>query len=120
MGAFIGAFLLMVRPIQALWFIIFIIVIQQIEGNFIYPKVVGTSVGLPGLWVLLAIIVGGGLFGVIGVLLSVPTVAVFTSCSKKMLIKRHPVFKRHSENAMFFILVTINGINSLLAKHMFW
>jgi predicted PurR-regulated permease PerM len=77
-GAFIGAFLLLlVEPIQALWFIIFIIVIQQIEGNFIYPKVVGDSVGLPGLWVLLAIIVGGGLFGVVGVLLSVPTAAVF-------------------------------------------
>lgn len=88
-GAFVGVFLLlMVRPIQAFWFIIFIIVIQQIEGNFIYPKVVGTSVGLPGLWVLLAIIVGGGLFGIVGVLLSVPTVAVFYQLLKEDVDKK--------------------------------
>jgi len=92
-GPFIGALLsslllLMVKPIQALWFILFIIVIQQVEGNFIYPKVVGDSVGLPGLWVLLAITLGGGLFGVLGVLFSVPTVAVFYQLLKEDVYKK--------------------------------
>ena len=59
-GTAIGAFLiLLVKPIQALWFIVFIIVLQQFEGNLIYPKVVGKSVGLPGIWVLVAVTIGG-------------------------------------------------------------
>lgn len=80
-GAIIGLIpsifiLLMIEPVQALWFLVFIIVLQQLEGNLIYPKVVGGSIGLPALWVLLAIIVGGGLFGIIGMLLGVPTMSV--------------------------------------------
>lgn len=79
-GAYIGClfgFLMIfpVNPFMAFLFILFIIVLQQIEGNIIYPKVVGTSVGLPGLWVLVAIIIGGGLFGVVGILLGVPLMA---------------------------------------------
>ena len=53
-------------------FVIFIIILQQLESNLIYPRVVGTKVGLPALWVLIAIIVGGGLFGILGMLLAVP------------------------------------------------
>lgn len=68
--------LLMVDPMQSLWFLVFIIVLQQIEGDFIYPKVVGDSIGLPALWVLVAIVVGGGLFGVLGILLGVPILSV--------------------------------------------
>ena len=68
--------LLMIEPMQAVWFLLFIVLLQQVEGNFIYPKVVGDSVGLPPIWVLLAIIIGGGLFGVLGMLLGVPTVSV--------------------------------------------
>ena len=68
--------LLMINPIKALWFVVLIIVLQQIESNFIYPRVVGESVGLPGLWVMLAVIVGGKLFGLVGVILGVPTCAV--------------------------------------------
>lgn len=76
-GTAIGAFLiLLVRPIQALWFIIFIIVLQQFEGNLIYPKVVGKSVGLPGIWVLVAVTIGGNAMGVIGMLISVPLCSV--------------------------------------------
>ena len=69
-GTGIGAFLiLMVDPIKALWFVIFIIVLQQFEGNLIYPKVVGKSVGLPGIWVLVAVTIGGAAAGVMGMLL---------------------------------------------------
>lgn len=75
-GAAIGILLIvMVDPIQALLFIVFIIVLQQIEGNLIYPRVVGDSIGLPGLWVFAAITVGGGLMGIAGVLLGVPVAA---------------------------------------------
>jgi len=79
-GAYIGAavgFLLivMVAPFKALLFIVFIIVLQQIEGNLIYPKVVGGSIGLPGIWVFAAVTVGGGLMGITGVLLGVPIAA---------------------------------------------
>lgn len=75
-GAGVGAFIiLMVAPIKALWFLIFILILQQIEGNIIYPKVVGSSLGLPALWVLAAVTIGGGLFGIAGMLLGVPLAA---------------------------------------------
>jgi len=75
-GAGIGAFMILtVSPVQALIFLIFIVVLQQIEGNLIYPKVVGSSLGLPGIWVLAAVTVGGGLFGIFGMLLGVPIAA---------------------------------------------
>ncbi len=80
-GAIIGtvpsAFLLfLISPMQALGFIVFIIVLQQVEGNLIYPKVVGGSVGLSGFWVLFAILIGGGFFGILGMLVAVPVAAV--------------------------------------------
>lgn len=80
-GAFIGTvpgvvLLLFVEPMQAIWFVVFIVVLQQIEGNLIYPKVVGESVGLPALWVLMGIVVGGGVGGVMGMLLGVPVFTV--------------------------------------------
>lgn len=75
-GAFIGAFLIFtVSPIKAVMFIIFLIILQQCEQGFIYPKVVGKSVGLPGMWVLAGITVGGGLFGIAGMLIGVPITA---------------------------------------------
>lgn len=75
-GAGVGAFLiLMESPVKALIFIIFVIILQQVEGNVIYPKVVGSSIGLPGLWVLAAVTVGGGVFGIFGMLVGVPIVA---------------------------------------------
>ncbi|CDM68746.1 putative membrane protein [Clostridium bornimense] len=80
-GAFIGTIpavfiILIISPIKAIWFVIFIIVLQQLEGNIIYPKVVGSSVGLSAIWVMVAITVGGSAFGLIGMLIGVPTVSV--------------------------------------------
>ncbi|AEA01612.1 MULTISPECIES: AI-2E family transporter [Aerococcus] len=76
-GAVAGAMLIVVTsPTKAILFIIFITVVQQLEGNIIYPRVVGGSVGLPGLWTLVAVTVGGAFFGLPGMLLSVPTVSV--------------------------------------------
>lgn len=75
-GAILGAFMILtVNPLQAVGFLLFIVVLQQLEGNLIYPRVVGSSVGLPGLWVLLAVTVGGGVGGVGGMLLAVPLAA---------------------------------------------
>ncbi len=72
-GVGIGAILIVcVNPMQALIFIIFVLILQQIEGNVIYPRVVGKSVGLPGIWVLAAVILGGSLGGILGMLLGVP------------------------------------------------
>ena len=76
-GTGIGAFLiLMIDPIKAIVFIIFIIILQQFEGNLIYPKVVGKSVGLPGIWVLVAVTIGASLFGIIGMIIGVPLCAI--------------------------------------------
>ncbi len=76
-GTAISTFiLLMVDPVKALWFVIFILVLQQLENNLIYPKVVGSSIRLSGLWVIFAIIVGGGLFGIGGIFLGIPLCAV--------------------------------------------
>lgn len=68
--------LLLVNPIHALWFVVFIVVLQQIESQLIYPHVVGTSVGLKPFWTLFAILIGGGLFGVVGMLIAVPTMSI--------------------------------------------
>lgn len=79
-GCFIGAFLIfMISPVKALTFIIFFLILQQIEGNFIYPKVVGKKVGLPGIWVLAAVTIGGSLGGILGMLIGVPVVSVLYS-----------------------------------------
>lgn len=79
-GTAIGSFLiLMVDPTKALIFIIFIIILQQLEGNLIYPKVVGNSVGLPGIWVMVAVTVGASIGGILGMLLSVPVCSILYS-----------------------------------------
>ena len=76
-GAATGAFLIVVvSPIKSLTFLIFLLILQQVEGNLISPKVVGKSVGLPGLWVLAAVTIGGGIFGMLGMLLGVPICSV--------------------------------------------
>ena len=72
-GAIVGAFMILtVSPVKALIFLVFIVILQQLEGNLIYPKVVGSSLGLPALWVLAAVTVGGGVLGIPGMLLGVP------------------------------------------------
>lgn len=88
-GCVIGAFLiLMVDPLQALGFIIMFLVLQQIEGNLIYPKVVGSSVGLPSIWVLAAVTIGGSLMGVVGMLIFIPIVSVFYNLFRSSVYKR--------------------------------
>ena len=64
---------------KALWFVLFLLVLQQVEGNLIYPKVVGKSVEIPGLLVLMAVTIGGEVFGILGMLFSVPVCAVLFS-----------------------------------------
>ena len=72
-GCGVGAFLILIdNPMRALWFVVLFLVLQQIEGNLIYPKVVGNSVGLPSIWVLMAVSLGGSLFGVFGMLFFIP------------------------------------------------
>ncbi len=88
-GIIIGAILILsVEPVKVLTFIIFILILQQIEGNLIYPKVVGTSVGLPGMWVLVAVAIGGDLFGVVGMLLGLPIASVLYTILKNDVNKR--------------------------------
>lgn len=75
-GGAVGAFLiLMESPVQALIFLVFLVILQQFEGNVIYPRVVGSSIGLPGIWVLAAVTIGGGVLGIFGMLLAVPLAA---------------------------------------------
>lgn len=77
-GCVVGTFLILLdNPVQALWFVVLFFVLQQVEGNLIYPKVVGNSVGLPSIWVLAAVTLGGSLFGVTGMLIFIP---LMSSC----------------------------------------
>lgn len=92
-GAFIGfgvgAFLLlMVSPMQALVFVIMFLILQQVEGNLIYPHVVGNSVGLPSIWVLVAVTVGGNLMGIAGMLVFIPLVSVIYTLFREFVYKR--------------------------------
>jgi len=92
-GTYIGGLiaflvLLMVSPPQALYFVAFLIILQQLENNLIYPRVVGDSLGLPGIWVLLAAIVGGGLAGPLGILLGVPVTTVLYKLLKNDVYNR--------------------------------
>ncbi|MGL5648352.1 MAG: AI-2E family transporter [Clostridium sp.] len=102
-GAFIGTIpsfflILIISPMKALIFLIFIIVLQQIEGDFIYPKIVGSSVGLSPIWVMLAMLIGGSAFGFLGLLIGIPTFAVFYNLfiesTNKRLIKKKQQFPK--------------------------
>lgn len=89
LGTALGAVLIMVSsPLKALWFIIMIMILQQIDGNLIYPRIVGNSVGLPSLWVLAAVTVGGSLMGVVGMLIFVPLVSVFYALLRENVYKK--------------------------------
>ena len=89
-GCFVGAFLILVdTPGKALWFIILFLIIQQIEGNLIYPKVVGNSVGLPSLWVLVAVTLGSSMFGVAGMLIFIPLFSTAYTLIREDVNKRN-------------------------------
>ena len=92
-GCIVGAFLMLVTsPIQAVWFVVLFLVLQQIENHLIYPKVVGNSIGLSGMWVLIAVAVGGAVFGVAGMFLMIPLTSVIytliSEATNKKLLKK--------------------------------
>lgn len=88
-GCVVGVFFMLVNdPMQAVWFFVMFLVVQQIEGNLIYPKVVGTSIGLSGMWVIVAISVGGDLFGVVGMLLMLPLASVIQAILREDVAER--------------------------------
>ena len=92
-GTFLGAFLiLMISRVKAIIFVVFILVLQQIEGNLIYPKVVGKSVGLPGIWVLLSVTIGASVGGILGMLIATPL------CSLLYILLRQAVNDRINSN----------------------
>lgn len=89
-GCAIGAFLiLMVSPVKALFFVIMFLILQQLEGNLIYPKVVGNSVGLPAIWVLVAVSLGGSMFGVTGMLVFIPLMSTLYALLKENVNNRN-------------------------------
>lgn len=88
-GCILGAFFILVsNPLQAVWFVVMFLVLQQIENNVIYPRVVGTSIGLPGMWVLVAVTIGGDLMGVGGMLMMIPVASVLYALLREFTDKR--------------------------------
>ena len=108
-GPFIGAipsvFILMLeQPIQALYFVIIIIVIQQIDGNIIGPKIVGNAIGISSFWVLISVLVGGGLFGFYGMALGVPVFAVIYRYADKLMMASLKRKEKNTDTAYYFSL----------------
>lgn len=135
-GCVLGAFFILVdSPIMAVWFVVMFLVLQQIEGNLIYPRVVGTSIGLPGMWVLVAVAVGGDLMGIPGMLIMIPLASVVYTLAREvtdyMLEKRnipidklqdHPMeiprgFVEKRENAKQMSKIKILNISAFIKKH---
>ena len=88
-GCIVGAFFILVdNPIQAVTFVVMFLILQQLENNLIYPRVVGTSIGLPGMWVLMAVTIGGELMGVGGMLLMIPLASVLYALAREFTDKR--------------------------------
>lgn len=103
-GAWIGGgistfLILLSNPMDAVWFLILLLVVQQLEGNLIYPKVVGKSIGLPGILVLISVTVGGSAFGVLGMLVGIPACAVVYSLYKDYMSKDGKVSGQPAENS---------------------
>ena len=88
-GVGVGAFMMLaIDPMQALWFLVFFIILQQIEGNLIYPNVMGSRVNLPGMWILVAVTIGGGIGGPVGMILSVPIASTAYTLFKEATEKK--------------------------------
>ena len=97
-GCFIGAFLIMVDdPMKAVWFLVLFVVLQQLEGNLIYPHVVGNSVGLPSIWVLAAVTVGGSLMGVGGMLIFIPIISTVYSLVREDVNKKNSLKQKEEK-----------------------
>lgn len=104
LGAYVGGvlavvLLLVVSPVKALTFLIFFVILQQVENNIIYPRVVGRKMGLPGIWVLFAITVGGGLFGIVGMILGVPVLTVVYTLVKRDVKTREKELKNKDDQS---------------------
>jgi predicted PurR-regulated permease PerM len=98
-GAILAALLMLTESFAtAIWFLIYILILQQLESNIIYPKLMGDSVGLPGLWVLVAVTIGGDLFGAVGMLTAVPVFAILFTIFNALLDKRIAEKKKTEEN----------------------
>jgi len=105
-GAGVGAFLiLIIDPFQALMFLVFILILQQIEGNIIYPKVVGSSVGLPAMWVLAAVTVGGSLGGIGGMLFAVPIASILYTLMGEFTKRQLRKKRRHKKKVTEYDVV---------------
>ncbi len=100
-GCFVGAFLMLVDdPVKAFWFVVLFIVLQQVEGNLIYPHVVGNSVGLPSIWVLAAVTIGGSLMGILGMLIFIPLLStVYILLREDVNRKNHEEIRHREEPA---------------------
>lgn len=100
-GCIVGAFLILIdNPIMAVWFVVLFLVLQQVEGNLIYPKVVGNSVGLPSIWVLMAVSLGGSLFGIAGMLFFIP---LLSTC---YVLLRESVNQRNARKSQEAVKIT--------------
>ena len=112
MGAFLGCLvgmllIVIVSPMQALIFLVTFLVLQQLEGQLIYPKVVGSSVGLPAIWILVSVFVGGKLFGIVGMLFFIPLTSVVYSLLR--LNVSHRLKKRG-------IAITTDGVQEISSQ----
>jgi len=92
-GPYIGAvpsllLLFIVNPISALWFVLFLVILQQIESNLIYPKVVGSNMGISGFWIIVAVVIGNSLFGILGILLGIPLFSSLYIIVKDIVARR--------------------------------
>ena len=89
LGCAVGAFLILVdNPMKAVAFVVLFLILQQIEGNLIYPHVVGNSVGLPSIWVLVAVTIGGSLMGIVGMLVFIPLTSVLYTLFREYVYLR--------------------------------
>ena len=97
-GCVVGAFLILtINPMQAVWFVVLFLILQQLEGNLIYPHVVGGSVGLPSIWVLAAVTLGARLMGILGMFIFIPMVSVLYTLLRENVMKRLDEKKLHIE-----------------------
>lgn len=98
-GAFIGCFVGIILigindPMQAIWFVVLFLILQQIEGNFIYPHVVGNSVGLPSIWVFVAVIIGGNVMGIFGMFLFIPLTSILYTLCRQYIRQKSIAIKK--------------------------
>lgn len=118
-GPFIGAIpcaflLLLIDPIQSLWFVVFVIILQQFDGNILGPKILGETVGISGFWILFSVIVGGGLFGLPGMLLGVPVFAVIYTLIDDSVTKR--LKKKRSAQAINDISLELDDLTEDISE----